>query len=652
MVTLPCRILAEVEGLQEMLLLHTPPEQLASKALKARAASSDDLVAHALSMLASKSPIDVWESLQADHAKSHRRWPELCARCMYAAFEREVPVPFREWAETVMRHINTAAHMPPLTFRKLSLEAQLECVGEVELHEDEMAEVRRQAADTLRVAADEVADDAESFAEALEERKHRLKLQHAAARLLQARLPAYVKRGEDRAKRSAQRRQQLMWAAQCWGTCARAHLPAARAAARACVCERRARERRRADAEAQETGNPEPEQEAAEGEGAGTGESAEAQMDSLALDARQKALDVFRSISRAAQLASQCEGWLQVVNAAILAWNAMRGLCEDDEQLFVNAAGTAEWVCVPQAEPEAAPDGDAADGTEVVRDEARVAGNDDAGPLGRWTCSAAPENLPRLVRAGIEPLLELVGAMKSGDVVLATSVTPIADADQQKFAGFPAKRPRTPGAPESVAFEGSVLSLGSDKPTSRWFLEVKQLDFDQLTQVVLAAATALLAGGRPAAALDMGARWSALTDGTFDEHVIPLCLHAAPRAGADLQPFAAALAVVVRDKREALCALEALRHAARALGDTMALAATPSPCLKKARSVKPRATRKLSMARSRGASSMRSGHSSGTLAETRLMVCSPPTADPALHSAVALCGSMPLDVQNGSTSLR
>ena len=55
---------------------------------------------------------------------------------------------------------------------------------------------------------------------------------------------------------------------------------------------------------------------------------------------------------------------------------------------------------------------------------------------------------------------------------------------------------------------------------------------------------ALTAGGRAAAALAIGRRWTALSDGVFDETIMPALLAAAPRAGEDVQPFAAALSRV------------------------------------------------------------------------------------------------------------
>lgn len=624
-----CRVLAEVEALQEMLLLHSAAQPLASAVLTARLAASGDLVAQTLSALASKAPADVWQTLQAEAAKTHGRWAELCARCMHAAFERNFDSPFQDWAAAVTAHIHSSAHVPVPTFRKLPIEAQLEFVGPVELDGAEVAEVRQVVADALGVELDSLLENAEGLEEALKQRRASLRAKHAAARVLQSRIPEYLRYRQAKRQKDEERRRQLAWAAQCWAIAARAELPGARAAARTSAAAAQARERAAAAAEADS--RPGTADAAAESDAGAQGDAAEA----LATEARDKLCSVLQCIARSAQLAARCGSWLQVVNAVLHAWNAIRRMCDDDQALFKHAAGSAEWVLVSPEPSETDPPPETQPEVEVGADgesspAAEGSGEGEVAPQGRWTCTAAPQNVPRLLRAALEPLLTLTAAIKSGDVIMPTAVGPIASEDAAKFDGFPKKRPRTPGAPQSVSYAGSVLSLGSDKPGSPWFLEERQLDFDQLTQVVLAGATALLAGGRPAAALALGEQWAMLTDGAFDEMVMPLCLQAAPRVGVDAQPFAAALALVVRDKRAALCTLETVRHAAHALGVQSVLAAAPAPKLRKARSVKPGQSGGGSGARSRAASSVRSGLSGGTLSENRLMVRVPlaPQAQP------------------------
>ena len=90
--------------------------------------------------------------------------------------------------------------------------------------------------------------------------------------------------------------------------------------------------------------------------------------------------------------------------------------------------------------------------------------------------------------------------------------------------------------------------MGSDAPPSAWLLVDGQLDYSLINRVVLAIMGALTAGGRAAAAVALGQRWAALSDGVFDESIMPALLAAAPRAGEDVQPFAAALARVRRQR--------------------------------------------------------------------------------------------------------
>jgi hypothetical protein len=109
---------------------------------------------------------------------------------------------------------------------------------------------------------------------------------------------------------------------------------------------------------------------------------------------------------------------------------------------------------------------------------------------------------------------------------------------------FPATRPHTPGAPISEPYDGSVLSLGSDAPPNAWILSNGQIDFSLVNRIVLAIMGALTAGGRPAAAVHIGRRWAHVSDGVFDESLMPACMAAAPKAGVDVQPFAASLSRV------------------------------------------------------------------------------------------------------------
>jgi hypothetical protein len=59
----------------------------------------------------------------------------------------------------------------------------------------------------------------------------------------------------------------------------------------------------------------------------------------------------------------------------------------------------------------------------------------------------------------------------------------------------------------------------------------------------------------------VGRRWLELTDGQGAEALLPLLLEAAPLAGADPAPVAAALDAVVRDKSQTADGLDRVRQA-------------------------------------------------------------------------------------------
>jgi hypothetical protein len=295
---------------------------------------------------------------------------------------------------------------------------------------------------------------------------------------------------------------------------------------------------------------------------------------------------VLRCITRSAQLALRAGAHLQVVNAAIQLWNVLRALSTAGARVLTAHYGSAAWTLKPPAAAEE--DVGAGRGT------------------GTWSCTAAPASAARLTRPLLDALLDAVEAVKAGAATLATAPQPVAPAHAARFPDFPAPRPRTPGAPRSERYDGSVLSLGSDAPRSAWMLEDTQLDYALISRIVVVGMGALVAGGRPAAALATGRRWAVLSDGAFDEAVMPACLVAAPRAGEDVQPFAAALSAVLVDKRDALCLLDAARHSAAVLGARDALVVA-SDVLRPPRRGAAARSHPGSGARSTAAKSLRSG---------------------------------------------
>lgn len=198
-----CSAPLELDALQEFLL--TLPSVLAAPpaALEARLKDPADLVAAVLSGLATSEVAAVWPLLQTDSAKAHARWPELCVRVIEAAVRRRsAGVDVGEWHAAVAAHVQERSCIAPLAFRKLTIDTQLQLLEDVKLTEAEVADVRAQCA-----AGGEECDAALSAA--LEAKCRR----DAAARILQARLPAYLARLRERRQRAAALRVARAWLA-------------------------------------------------------------------------------------------------------------------------------------------------------------------------------------------------------------------------------------------------------------------------------------------------------------------------------------------------------------------------------------------------------------------------------------------------------
>lgn len=99
-------------------------------------------------------------------------------------------------------------------------------------------------------------------------------------------------------------------------------------------------------------------------------------------------------------------------------------------------AGSARWVLTPTTSPPAESAEPGTDGTpnDTGKDD------EEAPSLptvqGRWSCEAAPDNIPRLLRPIVEALLDVVEGIKTSEICLATAPQPVADAHAQQFPGF------------------------------------------------------------------------------------------------------------------------------------------------------------------------------------------------------------------------
>jgi hypothetical protein len=228
-----CRPPVELTALHEALL--SIPEVIANAppALAARLNDPSDLPAAVLSSLATSSPPSVWLILQTGAAKAHPRWPELSVRVLEAAISQGHACSETEaWYRVIAEHVQRTAQIPPLTFRKLSLEAQMLLANDITLTESEVADVEHtqrqdvtsergsmQASASQEVANNEPVTAEAALAAALQHKKRR----HAAACVLQARLPAYAKRLHELRSRNAALQRAYAWLSRACGALAAAN---------------------------------------------------------------------------------------------------------------------------------------------------------------------------------------------------------------------------------------------------------------------------------------------------------------------------------------------------------------------------------------------------------------------------------------------
>jgi hypothetical protein len=174
----------------------------------------------------------MWLTLQTEAAKAHPRWPELCVRVLNAAISQGAPASeMHAWYRIIADRVRDTTRVPRLTFRKLAMESQMLLADDVALTEAEVADVegalmhgapgsqgdaeqrvpvgedvaKNAEGDVLQSTADDTRSAA--LATALERKKRR----HAAACILQARLPVYTKRFHECQERDAALRRAHAW---------------------------------------------------------------------------------------------------------------------------------------------------------------------------------------------------------------------------------------------------------------------------------------------------------------------------------------------------------------------------------------------------------------------------------------------------------
>lgn len=189
-------------------------------------------------------------------------------------------------------------------------------------------------------------------------------------------------------------------------------------------------------------------------------------------------------------------------------------------------------------------------------------------------------------RCATEALLGMVTALRSGSQ-FHTAVIPLppqpsdpaplsfnttrdpygdttSPASQQRGESPTLRDTRTGKPPQPPPYAPSEFDFGSDVDADKWFAECS-LDMAWVSKFVEMVLLVLLKMQRWNGLLCVGREWVALSQGLFDEAVLPMLVLAAGKAGADTSGMSAALEVLVRDKNVALDHLSKVRAMQRYL---------------------------------------------------------------------------------------
>ncbi|MEW5312856.1 MAG: hypothetical protein WDW38_004457 [Sanguina aurantia] len=218
----------------------------------------------------------------------------------------------------------------------------------------------------------------------------------------------------------------------------------------------------------------------------------------------------------------------------------------------------------------------------------------DAIPI--WLAVGSTPNTARALRCATEALLGMVAALRSGSQ-FHTAVIPLppqpsdppplsfnttrdpygnttSPASQHRGESPTLRDTRTGKPPQPPPYAPSEFDFGSDVDADKWFAECS-LDMAWVSKFVEMVLLVLLKMQRWNGLLCVGREWVALSQGLFDEAVLPMLVLAAGKAGADTSGMSAALEVLVRDKNVALDHLSKVRLLVRErLGETSLLSAT------------------------------------------------------------------------------
>ncbi|KAG2453644.1 hypothetical protein HYH02_001857 [Chlamydomonas schloesseri] len=329
-------------------------------------------------------------------------------------------------------------------------------------------------------------------------------------------------------------------------------------------------------------------------------------------------LQAMMHFARAAHLAARGGAWVEVGNAARHAWNLARATLSADPALTAPLP-RVRWERGDAPQPAVAPEsilvpagaGDKKGGKKGGKDdkkkEERAPPRTPPSPKAGARSSArskkglpveeapppprtypvvvgARPNMQRAARSLADAVLGLVSLLRDG-LQVYTWVAPVNPRD--RFDGPPPRRAAlaasssTAGAglalgeeerPVTARVTDSEFSYGSDLQADIWFKE-GPLDLAWVSRFLGLAAVVLSRGERWHSLLEAGRQWARLSEGVFNERIMPWLLQAAPKAGVDPAPFQSAMDALIRDKNQALDQLDKVRTLVRErLGDSPLMA--------------------------------------------------------------------------------
>ncbi|KAG2499074.1 hypothetical protein HYH03_003257 [Edaphochlamys debaryana] len=611
----------EASRLHDEVLMHPRLLEWQPEALQERQKEANDLAAKVLPIIAGPSPMDAWAAaLCYEPAAEHPRWMELVVRMLEAAVRKGSTAGAAAVAEGLVWWVRGRSKVPPLEFS-----GDMDQVEEAsEVPESPKKGAKKKEKDlppppppgpppkwTLEAAAAALPpskllgafeppppppteglspEDAaallaqhEAEARAAEDAVRR---RVAAVMLLQRRLPKMLARKREIERIRADIKRWAPWLSRLNAVLGLLSAAAARKYVQAQAMARAAGATA-APVERPSTAQPGP-------AGSPGADGADGPPPLLPPDGITPPLEAMMHYARAAQLAARGGAWVELANAARHAWNLARGVLSTDPALTA-ALPKVTWEMREWPEPLVPPEGflqaaanpgdkkGAKKGgkkeEERGKTPAKTPGSPTARSSGRGKKGQGEElpppprlyplpqgsrsNMARAVRALTDALMEFVSRLRDG-LQVPTWIAPM---DVAGGAGGKARRGGEEDPRPDTAVSDSQFSYGSDLQVDIWFKE-GPLDLAWVSRYMALVAVVLSRGGRWHTLVELGRTWARLSEGVFNERIMPWLLQAAPKAGVDPGAFQAAMDALIRDKNQALDQLDKVRTLARErLGD-------------------------------------------------------------------------------------